>query len=488
MNDIEPFAVLLLLTAAVGLVAILSNHVTTVIRIPTPGLFLVGAAIAVRVVPELHAPHERTVLRIVTVALLMILFDGGMHIGWSRFSRVKGTVSLVGVVGTFLTTGAVAVLGHLVLGLGWYPALLVATAVAPTDPAVVFSVLGRREVAGKSSIILEGESGANDPVGIALMASLIAAGGVSASALSHTLGQFTLQMVVGVVVGVIGGSVLLWFMRRVPLANEGLYPLRTVVGVLALYGLAAVAHGSGFLAVFVAGIMIGDQKAPYKGEIRHFHAALASVSEIIAFVVLGLTVDLSVIARTDVWVPGLVIALTLAIVVRPVCVGLCLIPARMRPSETTFVLFAGLKGAVPILLGSYLLVAHIFDAPRLYGIVVVVVVFSVFVQATLTPSVASRLRVPMRLVNLEPWTLGMRLAHEPENVHRITVASGAPADGCRIADLDAFPDDSWISLAVRGGQVLQLRGGTSLQGGDQLLILAPSDAEQALMATFTVPD
>ena len=237
--------------------------------------------------------------------------------------------------------------------------MLVATAVAPTDPAVVFSVLGRREISGRSGIILEGESGANDPVGIALMASLIAAGGLSAGAFAKVGGEFLLQMGVGAAVGVAGGAALLWFTRRVPLPSEGLYPLRTLACALMLFGAATLAHGSGFLAVFAAGIVLGDARAPYKREIERFHSALASLAEIVAFVALGLTIDLDVIFRADVWIPGLILGAALAFVIRPVLVGLCLIPARLPANERSFVLFAGLKGAVPILLGTFLFSAHL---------------------------------------------------------------------------------------------------------------------------------
>ncbi|MDT7546530.1 MAG: potassium/hydrogen antiporter, partial [Actinomycetota bacterium] len=186
-----------------------------------------------------------------------------------------------------------------------------------------------------------------------------------------------------------------WFMRAVPLPNEGLYPLRTLAASMLLFGLASVAHGSGFLAVFVAGILIGDAPAPHKREIRRFHSSLASLGEIVAFVVLGLTVDLGVLGRHNVWVPGLVIGLLLAAVVRPLFVGLCLARVDLSRGERAFVLFAGLKGAVPILLGSFLLAAHVPSAERLYGIVVVVVAFSVVVQGGLVPTAARLLRVPM---------------------------------------------------------------------------------------------
>jgi potassium/hydrogen antiporter len=484
VDDVKPFAELVLLVAAVGLVAVLSNNLTRFVKLPTSALFLAGAAIAVHVIPDLHAPKEDTVTRLVTVALLIILFNGGMHIGWRKFDAAKGPILMLGVAGTFLTVAGTAVVAQLVLGLGWYVSLLIATAVSPTDPAVVFSVLGQREVAGRSGIILEGESGANDPVGIALMASLLAAGSLSGGAVGHVAGEFALEMVVGVAVGVAGGTGLLWFMRRVPLPGEGLYPLRTLACVMLLYGAATLAHGSGFLAVFIAGILIGDEKTPYKADIVRFHSALASLAEIVAFVALGLTVDLSVLGRTDVWVPGLIIAVVLAVVVRPLLAGPCLLPARLRRNEMGFVLFAGLKGAVPILLGSYIITSDVAEAPRLYGIVVVVVAFSVVVQGSLVPTVARRLNLRMRTVEPEPWALGVRLSQEPEGVHRLTVERGSLADGQTIEGLDELPDDAWVSLVVRDRQLLGVSGNTLLQAGDEVMILAPPELADELEATF----
>ena len=391
---------------------------------------------------------------------------------------------MVGVLGTFLTVAAAAVLVHLAFGLDWYVAVLVATAVAPTDPAVVFSVLGQREVSGRSGTILEGESGANDPVGIALMASLIAAGSLSGPAFAHVGGEFLLQIGVGAIVGVAGGRALLWFTRRVPLPGEGLYPLRTLACALLLFAVATLAHGSGFLAVFAAGIALGDERAPYKREIERFHSALASLAEIVAFVVLGLTVNIDVIARADVWIPGLVIGAAVAFVIRPALVGLCLIPARLKSNERNFVLFAGLKGAVPILLGSFLLAAHVPDARRLYGIVAVVVVFSVVVQGSLTPAAARLLRVPMRTIEPEPWALGVRLRDEPSGVHHLTIRADSPADGATISDLADLPGDAWVSFVVRDGQLVPIKPDTMLRRGDEVLVLAEPGLHDKLATAF----
>ena len=488
MHEAQSFALVMLLVAAAGLAAVLSNRLTALVRVPAPALLLVAAAVAVRIVPGLQAPPGRTVERLVTVALLLILFEGGLHIGWSRFRAAVVPITVVGVLGTFLTTAACAVLIHSAFGLHWYPSLLVATALAPTDPAVVFSVLGQREVSGRSGTILEGESGANDPVGIALMVSLIAAGSLSGAAFGDVGTEFLLQMVDGAVVGLVGGRTLLWFMRRVPLPNEGLYPLRTLASVLVLFGVATLLHGSGFLAVFVAGICLGDERAPYKREVERFHAALASLGEIVAFIVLGLTVHLDTLARTDVWVPGLVLGAALALVIRPVAVGLCLLPTRLERNERAFVLFAGLKGAVPILLGSFLLDAHLADAQRLYGIVIVVVMVSVVVQGSLVPAVTAWLHLPMRFLEPEPWSLGVRLRDEPAGAHRFTVASSSPADGRMIRDLVELPGDVWVSFCIRDQQLVPVTGDTRLRADDDVLVLADPDLRDRLSAMFERPD
>lgn len=487
MNETRTFGLLVLVTASVGLAAVLSNRFSERVKVPLPVLFLAAAAIARLVVADLHAPPHRTVERVVTIALLLILFDGGLHIGWSRFRAAAAPIAVVGVGGTFLTVAAAAVLAHLAFGLGWYIALLVATAVSPTDPAVVFSVLGRREIAGRSSTILEAESGANDPVGIALMASLIAAGGVGVSAFVSVGESFLLEMLVGGAVGVIGGRGLLWLMHRVSLPSEGLYPLRTLASVMVLFGVTTLAHGSGFLAVFVAGIVLGDARAPYKREIEHFHAALASLGEIVAFIVLGLTIDLQMLARADVWIPGIVLGAALALIIRPLLVGLCLLPAGLSRNERGFVLFAGLKGAVPILLGTFILATHVPDAERLYGIIIVVVVFSVVVQGTLVPTVVRRLRLPMRTIEPEPWALGVRLRDEPEGVHRLTISPGSPSDGSHLHDITDLPKDVWVSFVVRDGQLLTVTGDTELRAGDEVMILAHPDQRDELAAIFQTP-
>ncbi|OBH89722.1 hypothetical protein A5678_13740 [Mycobacterium sp. E2733] len=484
VNDGLRFALIILFCSAVGLVAVLANRLTERVKVPVPLLVLVGTAAVVHAMPAVQPPSERIVQQVITVALVLVLFDGGMHIGPSRFRAAAAPILSVGVVGTALTAAGAALVLHYACGVSWFPAVLVATAIAPTDPAVVFSVLGKREIRGRSSTILEGESGANDPVGISLMSSLIAAGGLSAAGFASVGTQFALQMAIGLAVGVIGGRALLVFMRRVALPSEGLYPLRTLASILMLYGIATLAHGSGFLAVFVAGIVIGDARAPYKPEIKRFHAALAGLAEIVAFVVLGLTVDLGVLTHPDVWIPGVVLGIALTALIRPLAVSACLAGVRLERNERVFILFAGLKGAVPILLGELLRAAHVPNAERLYGIVVVVVIFSVLVQGSSVPGVAKLLELPMRTVETRPWEIGVRLADEPEGVHRFSVAPGSAAEGCTVEGLSDRVGDIWVSIVVRTTGLVPVRGDTELEAGDEVVVLADPELHDTLAELF----
>ncbi len=396
MADTQTFAWLLLLAAVVGLVALLSYQVTRWIRVPASVLMLLVAAVAVQAMPSVEAPPERSVERIVTVALAFILFEGGMSIGVPRFRGQARTVALVGVLGTFVTAIGVAVFLHAVVQLDWYAAALVATAIAPTDPAVVFSVLGQQEIEGPSGTVVEGESGANDPVGIALMISLLEAGGLSGGAVAHVIGEFALQMGVGLVAGVVGGLVIRRFAERVPLPGGGLEPIRTIACVLLLFAVATLLHGSGFLAVFVAGVLMGEVRTPYRRDLERVFAGLASLGEVVAFVVLGLTVSLSTLTHANVWVPGVALALVLGLLLRPLLVGPLLLGSGLSRNERWFVLLAGLKGAVPILLGLLLLGSDVDDPERLYGIVVIAVLLSVSVQGALVPTLMRRLGIRTR--------------------------------------------------------------------------------------------
>jgi potassium/hydrogen antiporter len=395
MHDGPVFGLILLcLAGAVGL-AIAAERLSRVLRIPTPAIFLLASAAAAQVVPRLHDLSYIADERLVTVALVLILFDGGMQIGLPRFRAAAGPIIALGVVGTIVTAGGLTVVAHL-LGLGWRESLLVATALSPTDPAVVFNVLAGREIEGRAGTILQGESGANDPVGIALMVAILGSSGAGWGAVGHGAGVFALQLAVGVAVGVVGGFGLAAAMRRLPLANDGLRPVRSIAVAFLVYGAAAVLGGSGFLAVLLAGVIIGEADVPHRVATERFTAGLASLAEIVAFVALGLTVNLHRVVTTDALWVGLVLFVIGLAVVRPIVVALLLSRSDLHTGEKGFVSWGGLKGAVPILLGLFAVTAHAAGADHLYDIVFVVVLASVVVQGGTIQAAASLGRVAMR--------------------------------------------------------------------------------------------
>jgi len=477
MHDVIPFALVVVVGSVALLLAVGSSRLTALTQIPSPALFLVAASVAADVFPDLGSLGIEVDQRIVTIALVVILFDGGMHIGLSRFRPVAVPVLWLGVAGTFVTAAGLAAAAHFWFGFDWRPALLLGTALAPTDPATVFSVLGRREVTGRSGTLLEGEAGANDPVGIALMIAILGSTGGGFGAVAHGAAEFLLQMAVGIVFGVAGGRAMRWLLRHLPMPNEALYPLRAIAFALLVYGVTTVAHGSGFLAVLLTGILVGDTRAPYKREVEHFASGLASLAEIVAFTLLGLSIPLSTALHDGHGALALGIGAVLILLVRPLLVGLVLLPVRLRRGERAFVLWSGLKGVVPILLGTYVVVEGAPDADRIYAVVFVVVLLSVVVQGGLVPTLARAWHVPMRVVEPEPWAMGMRFRDQPEGLHRYVVETGSPADGATLRDLP-LGEDVWISIVSRAGRMVQVRGGTALEAGDEVLALA-SDGDMA---------
>lgn len=402
MADIVDFGRIILVVAGALSIAIVVRVLASRIGLPTAALLLVTAAVASDVSDRLAGLLSfEDVQRIATLALIAILFDGGMSIGLSRFRVAATPIAVLGVAGTFGTAALVAVAAHWLLGLGWTVAWLLGAALAPTDPAVTFSVLAGKEVEGRSGTILEGESGFNDPVGIALMIGVVHFATTTGASVAGIVWEFLREMGVGLALGVLGGLAVREALRRFPLPDRSLYPLTMVLSAGVVYGATSVLHGSGFLAVFVAGIVLGDTGYPRRAEVRHFLSALADLGELAAFVALGLTIELAYIASEGLWWRGLLLAVLLGFVIRPLVVGPLLLPLRLDRRERLFVIWCGLKGAVPILLASLAVVGGTAYAKQLYGIVFVVVLFSVVVQGAAVPRVAARLGIPLRPANPE---------------------------------------------------------------------------------------
>ena len=352
LPEITDFARPLTLVVAGLVLAVIATSLTGRLPIPAPALFLAGAAIFSAAVPSLREDIGIiTVERVAVVALIVILFNGGRDIGAHRLRRSLGDVTALGLLGTFATAGALAVAARVVLGLDWAVAGVLGAALAPTDPAVMFSVLGRREVGGRSGTVLEGEAGINDPAGIALLLGMIEVATHPGTSMLVVLQEFVLAVGIGVTLGFVGGATLIAALGRLRLGDSGLYPVLALACAGLLYGATSLAGGSGFAAVFVAGLLLGDARLPYAGEIDRFSVSLASLAEVGVFLALGLTIDVAGIAGAD-WLGGLIIFVVMAVFVRPLVVALTLAGSALSRPEKAFIGWSGLKGAVPILLAS----------------------------------------------------------------------------------------------------------------------------------------
>lgn len=324
---------------------------------PVPVLLLLAAALVPGAL-DLHIAEP-----VASAALVVILLDGGMDIATSRLRPSLGSVLSLGVLGTFVTAGVIALAAHALLGFDWTAAGLLGAALAPTDPAMVFAVLRGRTLSTRPRTLLEGEAGFNDPAGIALMLGLIELATHADASFAVVIVEFARQMGIGALLGLAGGRVL----GRIDA------PLLLLAAVGALFGVTALAGGSGFLAVFVAGLAT-----------RHRPVG-AAVAEPVVFMTLGLTVSAGGLPFRD----GLVLALAAALVARPLAVALVPLPRR----ERAFIAFAGLKGAVPILLAAFAVTGGVAGAEDLYGVVFVAVAVNVLVIGSLLPRVASILGV-----------------------------------------------------------------------------------------------
>ena len=473
MTELSDFGLIVLAVSATVFVALLGMRLADRLSVPYAAVILVGAVVISEVFTSLQdVLSTKSVERLTVAALVIILFDGGLHIGLRRFRRSFGPILALGVVGTFATAGLVAVAAHYLLGFDWVLAGLVGAAIAPTDPAVTFSVFGSREVRGRAGTILEGEAGMNDPVGIALMIGMIELATEDEGGLGIVVEEFMVEMSLGLVIGVAGALLLLPVMRSVRLTEPALYPIRVLAGAGIVYGAASIVGGSGFLAVFVAGVLLGDVAAPRKGEIEGFLSSLSGLAEIAAFVALGLTVGLGDLGESGTWWNGLTLALFLAFVARPLAIIPLLVPARLSWGERVFIAWGGLKGAVPILLGALAVLAELDDATQLYGIVFIVVLLSVIVQGASVPVVADRLHVPF-----------MRVDHDLAEVLEFVVRDDAYASGRRLGDLP-LGERAWVGVLIRDRRPHVVSDDITLEPGDRVHVYCQPEDAAALERIF----
>ena len=329
-----------------------------------------------------------------TLALVVILLQGGLDSGLAALRRELAPVLALGVIGTGITFGLVALAAHAVLELAWTPALIVGAILAPTDPAAVFSVLGGwRERGGRVVRLLEGEAGFNDPVAIALVIALVDAAKAGNLSPLEIAGKMAIEGGVGAAIGLaVGAGVARVLGPAWPVVRMA-PALAVLAAGFGVFGLATLAHGSGFLAVYLCGLVIGDDRdLPERSEVLAFSAELALLAEIAMFVLLG--VALAAVSIASVLVDGLLLAAILVLAIRPIVCYPLLRRLRFSASEASFATVAGLKGAVPILLGAIPVMEGVEDASRIFATVGLVVLASLAVQGIALARLAPRLLEP----------------------------------------------------------------------------------------------
>ncbi len=415
------------------------------------------------------------------VALALILFSGGLDTHWKSVRSVLKPALILATLGVAATALLVGLFVTLVTPFTLLEGLLVGAIVSSTDAAAVFSVLRSKGVAlqGNLKPLLELESGSNDPMAVFLTVGLVAylTGAVSSG--GSLFFAFLQQMALGVLIGIGAGRMMMAIINNVRLEYEGLYPVLSLAMVLLTYSAATLLDGNGFLAVYIAGIVMGNSEFIHKRSLMRFHDGLAWLMQITMFLTLGLLVFPSQLL--PVAGVGLIIALFLVLIARPVSVFTTLAFAPMSHREKAFVSWVGLRGAVPIILATFPLLAGIRQADMIFNIVFFIVLISALVQGTTIPVTARWLRVdapPPRLADGqhdmgEEDCIMCRLAE-------VRIPAGSPVAGKQIVHA-GLPERADIVLVSRGKHIFTPVGASTLEAGDLLLVLTDAESLSSLM-------
>jgi potassium/hydrogen antiporter len=415
-----------------------------------------------------------------TIALVLIIFEGGLTAGWSEIRPVLGTAASLGTIGTALTAVIAGFAAKLLFGLTTLEGMLVGAAIAATDSAAIFAVLRRSTLEKRLARSLEGESGMNDPVALLLVIGFIEWIQQPGYGLADMAGLLVLKLGLGAVIGYVLGRLAVLALDRVRLPGEGIYPVATIAIAGLAYGLAEVAHGSGFLAVYLTALALGSARIPARRTVVAFHQGLGWVAQISLFILLGLLVFPS--RLDDVAPEALALSAVLILVARPVAAVVATLFARLNMKERLMLGWAGLRGATPIWLATFPVVAGIKESNELFAIVFFVVVSSTLVQGASFEPLAKRLglttdepALPRRLLE------SGRIRRMGGDVVAYRLPPGAAAAGHPVRDLE-LPREALVNVIVRDGNALPPRGSTELQEGDELHVLVRSELRDEVEA------
>lgn len=414
--------------------------------------------------------------------LALILYEGGLQTSFRRLREVvvpAALLSTVGVVVSAVVTGAAA---YALFDLSWLEAVLLGAVVSSTDAAAVFATLRFTHIRRRLARTLEAESGGNDPMAIALTLGLIA---WIEHRGSYGIGDLLLLVVrqigLGLLVGVALGALATWVFARIPQSIGAFAPVASVAAAALSFGAADVIGGSGFLAVYLVGLAVGSTPSRYRRHLVAFHEGLAFVAQVALFVVLGLLVFPS--ALPHVAVSGLALALLLMLVARPAAVFASTVRVGYSQRERLLLGWAGLRGAVPIVLATFVLSSNVPHKETIFNAVFFVVVVSTIVQGTTLEWVARRLHLispapPMHEPPLEVGPLSQL------DLVDFAVADDHAVNGSAVREL-GLPRDSLIAVINRDGTSIPPRGSTVVQPGDRLFVLVPRRKRADLEDVFT---
>lgn len=405
-----------------------------------------------------------------TLALALILFDGGLRTPWSAFRVAMAPSVTLATGGVVITAAVTGLAASVLLGIPLLEGLLLGSIVGSTDAAAVFAVLRSKGVHLRERLAatLEIESGANDPMAIFLTIALIELL-LGRAAKADLALLFAQQMVLGAVVGYLAGRLGALVINRLNLDAAGLYPVFTGSAALLAYGGAAWFGGSGFLAVYLAGLIIGNQRIVFQRGVMLFHDGLAWLGQILMFVILGLLAFPSQLA--GVWKEGLLIAAVLILLARPLTVGLLLLPFRFSIRELAFISWVGLKGAVPIILATYPFLLGLPDAPLLFNVVFFVVFISAVLQGWSLPWVAKALRLQMPARIEPPVMLEITSLRDVDgDIVEYAVDEDSGVAGKRLESI-TLPEGVVVAMISREHRIIPPRGNTQILPGDHVFVI-----------------
>lgn len=482
----EPTATAFVLVTAGVLMAlsVLFSRAPGRIGVPIPLIFLtLGMLAGEEGIGGISFNDYGFTFRLGTVALVLILFDGGLNTPIPTVRQGIKPAILLATIGVAATAGLVAVAAH-ALGFSWPEGLLLGAMTSSTDAAVVFSVLRDSGVHIKKSLsaTLEMESGLNDPMAVILTIALTRNLFGEQAIGWHTLLQIPLEIGVGTAFGFALGFVGRQLLMHARLAAGGLYPVLTLALASLAFGLPTLFHGSGFLAVYVASVILGNGQIPYRSSLMHVHNSVAWLAQIAMFLLLGMLVFPSQLIKVA--PAGLAIGLFLALVARPLATVLCLGPFRYPMRDIAYISWVGLRGAVPIILATYPIMAQGLGAQQLFDVVFFVVVVNAFVPGGTVPRITRWLGLELKQPPPAPAVLEINATQLlAGDVMSFYIEPSTLACETPISDLP-FPTGSAVLLAVRGQELLAPKGNTALKPGDHVYVFCRPKDKQLIQMMF----